>query len=45
MTRAVAALAGGVILGIALFATFALAFAKGCRMFDPILDHDTTHSF
>ncbi|WP_169619251.1 hypothetical protein [Mycolicibacterium peregrinum] len=45
MTRVLAALAGGVVLGLAMFATFGWAFVKGCPIFDHIRDRDTTHSF
>ncbi|WP_272871642.1 hypothetical protein [Mycolicibacterium fortuitum] len=37
------ALAAGLAAGLTLSALIAWAFAKGCPMFDPILDRDTLH--
>lgn len=37
------ALAAGLAAGLTLSALIAWAFAKGCPMFDPILDSDTIH--
>lgn len=43
MTPAAAALAGGAILGLAVFGIAAWAFARGCPMFD--VEHDTILGF
>ncbi|WP_302476345.1 hypothetical protein [Mycolicibacterium fortuitum] len=43
MTRTLAAIAGGGILGLALFAIANWAFVKGCPIFD--VEHDTVLGF
>ncbi|WP_272871674.1 hypothetical protein [Mycolicibacterium fortuitum] len=37
------ALATGSVAGLAIFTVLVWAFAKGCPLFDPILDRDTLH--
>ncbi|MES5383825.1 hypothetical protein ABVN64_29970 [Mycolicibacterium conceptionense] len=45
MIRALRAVAVGIATGLGIFALFAWAFGKGCPIFDPILERDTTQPF
>lgn len=45
MTRALRAAAFGAAAGIGLFLVSALAFAKGCPIFDWVLESETIHPF